>query len=203
MGVAQKHAYRFGFLKSDRWKDFRLRALVFHGQFCAMCRKSGIPLDIHHIWYPRRKEEVWDVRPLCRNCHDLAHLKTSPKSYKEYEIAVSEFSTLAASFRKDPKVELFDFDREAKTAEIEGAKIAKGREIVIQRFRKEAPRHKSFIEKYLSGYKPIGKREQNAFRWIITNIEDEDYRAIVLETTGIALPDKPIDLEFQIVQSSP
>lgn len=75
MSIASKHAYRFGYLKSDKWKAVRLDALVRERAKCQICAEESISNDAHHIWYP---EDVYDTTEahlviLCRPCHDFLH----------------------------------------------------------------------------------------------------------------------------------
>lgn len=75
MGIDAKAAYRFGFLKSERWKNIRLVCLVHNGDNCVVCGKRSHENDVHHIYYPERWE---DTRPghvvtLCRQHHKSVH----------------------------------------------------------------------------------------------------------------------------------
>lgn len=75
MGIEEKHAYRFGFLKSDKWQDIRLWALAKKDAKCRMCNARSLSNDVHHVIY---RESFWDTKKcdvvvLCRRCHDLVH----------------------------------------------------------------------------------------------------------------------------------
>lgn len=75
MSIDAKHAYRFEYLKSDKWKAVRLEALVRERGKCQLCLDESIHHDAHHMWYP---ESIWDTTPehlivLCRSCHDFVH----------------------------------------------------------------------------------------------------------------------------------
>lgn len=75
MGVESKHSYRFVFLKSDKWQNIRLEALVREQAKCQICGFESISNDAHHIHYP---PSVWDTElddlvVLCRACHQLVH----------------------------------------------------------------------------------------------------------------------------------
>lgn len=101
MGVAQKHAYRFGFLKSEKWKNFRIEACSHYRGKCFVCREYvGIFGDVHHLWYPKGKLEVEDVRLLCRQCHQDAHEHTTPKTYKEITLATARFDDFVRAISK-------------------------------------------------------------------------------------------------------
>lgn len=75
MSIESKHAYRFGFLKSEKWQAVRLEALLREKGKCQICQDESIYNDAHHIWYP---ENIYDTREfhlviLCRPCHDFVH----------------------------------------------------------------------------------------------------------------------------------
>lgn len=75
MGIESKHAYRFVFLRSEKWSNVRLEALGRETAKCQICGEEDISNDAHHISYP---PSVWDTKEddlviLCRICHDLAH----------------------------------------------------------------------------------------------------------------------------------
>jgi hypothetical protein len=75
MSIEGKHAYRFGYLKSEEWKNVRIEALAREKGKCQICGEESISNDAHHVWYP---ESIWDTREmhlviLCRPCHDFIH----------------------------------------------------------------------------------------------------------------------------------
>lgn len=75
MSIDGKYLYRFGFLKSDKWKTVRLEALVREKGLCQICGLESVFNDAHHIWYP---ENVFDTTAdhlviLCRGCHQFVH----------------------------------------------------------------------------------------------------------------------------------
>lgn len=75
MSIEGKHAYRFIYLKSEKWQAVRLEALVREKARCQICGKESISNDAHHIWYP---DSIWDTRSeqlvvLCRPCHEFIH----------------------------------------------------------------------------------------------------------------------------------
>lgn len=76
MSIASKHAYRFKFLKSEKWSNVRLEALAREGGKCEICKEESIHNDAHHIWYPK---EIYDTKAhqlavLCRPCHNFLHV---------------------------------------------------------------------------------------------------------------------------------
>jgi hypothetical protein len=75
MGIEHKHAYRFVFLRSDKWKNTRLKALAREDAKCQICGVRALDNDAHHVFYPK---SIWDTHEddlviLCRPCHDFAH----------------------------------------------------------------------------------------------------------------------------------
>ncbi len=75
MGVEAKHAYRFGYLKSEQWQTVRIEALVREKGKCQICHEFSRSNDAHHVEYP---ESIWDTRQnhlaiLCRACHEFIH----------------------------------------------------------------------------------------------------------------------------------
>lgn len=75
MSIESKHAYRFGFLKSEQWQNVRLEALAREGGKCQICGEESISNDAHHVWYP---DNIYETKSdqlviLCRPCHDFVH----------------------------------------------------------------------------------------------------------------------------------
>lgn len=75
MGVIEKHRYRTGFLKSEKWKDVRWEVLAKCRAKCAVCGFSDFRNDVHHVRYP---SNIYDTKAsdcicLCRECHDAIH----------------------------------------------------------------------------------------------------------------------------------
>lgn len=73
MGIVAKHAYRFVYLKSDKWKDVRFEALARDKSCCRICDEEDFSNDAHHVYYP---ESIWrtesdDLVILCRACHQM------------------------------------------------------------------------------------------------------------------------------------
>lgn len=217
MGVAQKHSYRFNFLKSDRWKNFRLRVLVHYGEMCSACKKETHNLDIHHLWYPKRKEQPWDVRPMCRECHTEVHLKTSPGKYRSLEEAVQVFhGFLDGSANDGSRVirtsedleseitiawrEAGRADSEAKHAEKMAARrerlgMKSGLHGTTEARRRDIQRNVDFIHRYCSGQLVSGKRDNNLLKWLEKQITaDPDFINNVKEITGINL--EPLTSEY-------
>lgn len=105
MGIESKHAYRFGYLKSEKWKAVKLEALVREKAKCEICGVESIFNDGHHVWYPAN---VWDTTSsklviLCRPCHDLFHRlfpKYKARSRKQGREAWIEFRNAIAGWRR-------------------------------------------------------------------------------------------------------
>jgi hypothetical protein len=75
MSIESKHAYRFGYLKSDKWKQVRLDALLREKGKCQICTEESIFNDAHHVWYPESIYETTEEHLviLCRACHNFIH----------------------------------------------------------------------------------------------------------------------------------
>lgn len=76
MSIAGKHAYRFGYLKSEQWDKVRVMVLMRDNGACQICGLVDIHNDVHHVHYP---DNVWETQPadcklLCRKCHQKIHL---------------------------------------------------------------------------------------------------------------------------------
>lgn len=76
MGIEARHAYRFGYLQSEHWKDLRVQKLAESDAKCLFCGKRGLSNDVHHIRYPKNLKETTlnDLRVLCREHHDRLHV---------------------------------------------------------------------------------------------------------------------------------
>jgi len=75
VSIASKHAYRFGYLKSEKWELVRLEALVREKGKCQICGEESISNDAHHVWYPENiyKTTVDHLAVMCRPCHNFVH----------------------------------------------------------------------------------------------------------------------------------
>jgi 5-methylcytosine-specific restriction endonuclease McrA len=65
---------RHKYMKTKKWEDIRQFILKINNSQCDVCGISG-PLDIHHISYaePAGQESIFDLVPLCRECHIRTH----------------------------------------------------------------------------------------------------------------------------------
>lgn len=75
MSIESKHAYRFGYLKSEQWRNVRIEALARDRGLCQICREESISNDAHHVWYPDNIYETTErhLVILCRPCHEFIH----------------------------------------------------------------------------------------------------------------------------------
>lgn len=75
MSIESKHAYRFGFLKSEQWQTLRLICIATDEGKCVICGKYDESNDAHHLFYrhPWSLTKVDDLLTLCRKCHKDVH----------------------------------------------------------------------------------------------------------------------------------
>ena len=129
MSIEAKHKYRFGFLKSEKWQNFRLEALVNSSGKCFVCGDEHFSNDVHHIIYP----DVWDetamrhVAILCRDCHDKIHFLTDGREFESdghkwkffhavtallRDVAIKNWELKRATERKLEAQQIRDADRQ-------------------------------------------------------------------------------------------
>lgn len=94
MSIEAKHAYRFGYLKSEEWKTVRIEALARERGRCQICGDESVFNDAHHIWYP---EDIYDTTAkhlavLCRPCHDFMHAMRPECKTRDEEKGRSEWT---------------------------------------------------------------------------------------------------------------
>ncbi len=83
MSIAGKHWYRFEFLKSDEWRNFRLQVLRDCDGKCFICQNVDISNDVHHVWYGEPSYSgCRQFVTLCRKCHDAVHALMQPEGCK-------------------------------------------------------------------------------------------------------------------------
>ena len=64
------------YYRSDHWKATARHMRKLAKYTCQDCRRTDIPLDVHHESYKRLwHERQEDLRVLCRDCHDTRHGK--------------------------------------------------------------------------------------------------------------------------------
>lgn len=74
----QKQKYK-EYIKSPKWKRFKLSILKTRGEKCELCNEKTSFLDLHHIHYRTLyNEQPEDVLLLCRECHENQHPKKNP-----------------------------------------------------------------------------------------------------------------------------
>ncbi len=70
------------YIHSEAWRETKKRfyksKLVKRNElgqpFCFSCKRSDMPLDVHHKTYKTLgKERLMDLALLCRECHNLVH----------------------------------------------------------------------------------------------------------------------------------
>lgn len=91
--------------KAATWKKVRKEVIERDQRLCRLCDIEGrrTPcLDVHHILY--RSQGGADVRDnlisLCRECHDRAHLTSSPRLWRPILQALVEASEAGALLRR-------------------------------------------------------------------------------------------------------
>lgn len=96
MSIEGKHAYRFGFLRSEKWKSVRLEALVREKGKCQICGEESISNDAHHIWYPEKIEDTEErhLVILCRTCHDFVHAMLPDCKTNDEEYGINQWKNL-------------------------------------------------------------------------------------------------------------
>jgi len=106
VSIARKHAYRFGYLKSEQWQNVRLEVLVRDGGKCRMCGHFSLSNDVHHCYYPK---DVWETQPthcitLCRECHDKIHNSkpNNPWAFAHKELKPFKRRMLVEKCSSDP-----------------------------------------------------------------------------------------------------
>lgn len=75
-GLKRKQWYRRVYLKSDHWKNLKIKFFFSLGvKQCSRC-KATKRIDVHHINYKSIYDvELIDLEALCRTCHKQEHKK--------------------------------------------------------------------------------------------------------------------------------
>lgn len=77
------------YLRSKDWSNKRLRKLEAAEGKCDICGTKNYSNDVHHIKYSKdlKTVRIWDLRVLCRRCHDAVHqaLKLNGKEIEKFE----------------------------------------------------------------------------------------------------------------------
>lgn len=69
----RRDEYRRWLLTSPHWADLRMRVMVRARRACEACL-SAAATDVHHVTYRLgRLPPAWELRAVCRNCHDRLH----------------------------------------------------------------------------------------------------------------------------------
>lgn len=108
MSIKAKHAYRFGFLKSEKWQTFRLAELVKEDGKCNICGRIDSSNDIHHVCYPDRWDETKSkhVVVLCPKCHERVHFLTDGIKFETDGQRWKHFKLVAHMFVEEKKIQL-------------------------------------------------------------------------------------------------
>jgi len=105
-------------LKDPRWNLKRLEVLEACDFTCTRCRRSGVPLEVHHIAYKPRTEP-WEYptsnfEALCPRCHSDHHDAFRPEAPMPADQVLAAarniVSTIAAKFTPPKAKVRFDFD---------------------------------------------------------------------------------------------
>lgn len=74
MGIAERHYYRFTYLKSEHWQNLRLEKLASRDAKCQMCGRRDLSNDVHHMRYRGLFDaKLSDLLVMCRRCHNRVH----------------------------------------------------------------------------------------------------------------------------------
>lgn len=161
MSIESKHAYRFEYLKSDKWKAVRLSALVREKGKCQICEDESISNDAHHMWYP---DSVWDTEErhliiLCRSCHDFIHAVLPACKTKDEEKGREEwakFKNAILAWRRSKLLLFFqmDSDPEVPTTFQQGESFVKAQALrdAYDRLKLYARKQEMVIRDYVNNY---------------------------------------------------
>ena len=122
MSIEGKHAYRFGYLKSEQWCTVRIEALARENGKCEICGHESISNDAHHIWYPENIYETTEKNlvVLCRSCHNFVHVMLPDCKTNDEEYGVQQWHKLrnAILVWRREKIKIFQTGLESEPAPI-------------------------------------------------------------------------------------
>jgi len=128
MGIEARHAYRFGYLQSEHWKNLRVKKLASEDAKCIYCGHRDLSNDVHHVHYPKDlfTVELRLLRVMCRKHHERMHelieeLKLSPKFAGHPE---SETRDMGIYAKASEIIEKEIVDSGGKRITYKGAKVA-------------------------------------------------------------------------------
>lgn len=106
MSIESKHAYRFGYLKSEQWRNVRIEALAREKGMCQICREESLSNDAHHVWYPENIYETTErhLVILCRPCHEFVHSMLPECKTRDEDEGVAQwtrFKNAIIAWRRD------------------------------------------------------------------------------------------------------
>jgi hypothetical protein len=120
MSIESKHAYRFGYLKSEEWGTVRIEALAREKALCQICGDESIHNDAHHVWYP---ENIWETTVnhlviLCRACHGFVHDMVPECKTNDEEVGRAHWAKFQNSIKawRADKCRIFEGGKELGSA---------------------------------------------------------------------------------------
>lgn len=80
-----KQAYA-NLLKTNDWKNFSIRVRDRVGNFCQMCKRSDVVLNVHH-WFCDATRQPWEYKDnevivVCEGCHGQIHVEL--QNFRKY-----------------------------------------------------------------------------------------------------------------------
>jgi hypothetical protein len=113
---------------SNAWRQRRQGAITRADATCELCQQKAARLEVHHVTYCRAgREQVEDLRVLCRPCHRMVH-----SSYQRPSLPLNE-ATAARLRRRRTERELRDDRKTSRDMTMAAMAIA-----VRDRVRQEA-----------------------------------------------------------------
>lgn len=108
MGIESKLAYRHWLRSSFEWETAKLMCRSWLAMTCQGCGLISKHNHCHHIRYKDNwnKTKMWDLRLLCKQCHDDIHELTTPSLYKDRQVAEHAFIIAANILREEHGLEL-------------------------------------------------------------------------------------------------
>jgi len=78
------------------WAKIRAEVLGRDGYVCRICRRDGVEakLNVHHIEYDRKRNDIADLVTLCDKCHRAVHAENyMPSLYTDWPVPWGEHYT--------------------------------------------------------------------------------------------------------------
>ena len=101
-GLKRKQWYRRIYLKSDHWKNLKIKFFFSIGvKQCSRC-KAIKRIDVHHINYKSIYDVLLtDLEALCRTCHKQEHKKRLKEFQKQIKTTRREKNTFSAEDQQE------------------------------------------------------------------------------------------------------